>query len=139
IRNDSAMESHVLCVDLRNDERHMRIHSECRRLVDRNGIRLACDRDMAAGNLAAGAEESDVDFPERSGIEFLYQDRVTAELNGFYDRTRRTNRTQTCEWKTSPFQYAQQFSAGGAGRAHDGDVITSHEHVDCKAVREICR
>ena len=66
IRDDSAMEFHVLCVDLRNDERHMRIHSECRRLVDRNGICLACDRDMAPGHIAARAEESDVDFFERS-------------------------------------------------------------------------
>jgi lipoprotein-anchoring transpeptidase ErfK/SrfK len=60
-------------------------------------------------------------------------------LNGFPDWTDRANRTQTCDWKTSPFQYAQQFSAGGAGRAHDGDVITSHEHVDSNAVTEICR
>src|SRR6267154_1787019 len=81
IRNDSAMESHVLSVDLRNDERHMRVHAECRRLVDRNGICLARDWDIVSGNVAAGTEESDVDFPERSGIEFFYWDRVTAELN----------------------------------------------------------
>src|SRR6266852_6119885 len=113
----------------------MWIHAECRRLVDRNGICLARDRDIVSGNVAASAEESDVDFFERSGIEFFYRDRVTAELHGFSDGTRRTNRTQTCDRKTSPFQYAQQFSAGSAGRAHDGDVITSHEHVDCNAVR----
>ena len=85
IRDDSAMESHVFCVDLRNDERHMRIHSECRRFVDRNGIRLARDRDIAPGHVAARAEESDVDFFERSGIEFFDRDRVAAELNGFPD------------------------------------------------------
>ena len=70
IRDDSAMEFHVLCVDLRNDERHMRIHSECRRLVDRNGICLARDWDIASGNVAARAEESDVDFFERSASSF---------------------------------------------------------------------
>src|SRR4029077_6936188 len=104
------MESHILGIDLRNDERHMRIHPECRRLIDRNGICLARDWDMAAGNVAARAEESDVDFFERCGIEFFDLDRVTAELNGFPGRTRRTNRTQTCDRKTSSFQYAQQFS-----------------------------
>ena len=85
IRDDSAMESHVLCVDLRNDERHMRIHSECRRLVDGDGIRLARDRDIVSGNVAASAEESDVDFFERSCIELCYRNRVAAELNGFPD------------------------------------------------------
>ena len=79
------MEFHVLCVDLRNDQRHMRIHSECGRLVDRNGICLARDWDIVSGNVAARAEESDVDFFERSGIEFFDRDRVTAELNGFPD------------------------------------------------------
>ena len=53
------MESHVLCVDLRNDERHMRIHSECRRFIDCNGICLARDRDIVSGHIAAGAEEGD--------------------------------------------------------------------------------
>jgi hypothetical protein len=63
----------------------MRIHSECRRLIDRNGIGLARDWDIVSGNVAASAEESDVDFFERSGIEFFYRDRVAAELNGFPD------------------------------------------------------
>src|SRR6266404_7590112 len=85
IRDDSAMEFHILWVDLRNDERHMRVHAECRRLVDRNGICLARDRDTVSGNVATRAEESDFDFFERSGIEFFYEDRVTAELNGFPD------------------------------------------------------
>src|SRR5882724_3635752 len=85
IRDHTAMEFHVLCVDLRNDERHMRIHSERGRLVDRNRICLARDRDKLSGNVAARAEESDVDFFERSGIEFFYWDRVTAELHGFPD------------------------------------------------------
>ena len=65
IRDDSAMELHVVCVNLGNDERHMWIHSECRRLVDRNRIRLARDWDKVSGNVAARAEESDVDFFER--------------------------------------------------------------------------
>src|SRR6476646_9916222 len=85
ICDDSAMDSHILCMDLRNDERHMRIHSKCRRLVDRDGICLARDRDIVSGNVAARAEKSYVDFFERRGIEFFYWDRVTAELNGFPD------------------------------------------------------
>jgi len=44
----------------------MRIHSECRRFVDRDGISLARDWDIGSGNVAARAEESDVDFLERS-------------------------------------------------------------------------
>ena len=76
---------HVVCVDLRNDQRHVRIHSESRRLVDRDGISLARDRDKVSRNVAARAEEGDVDFLKRSGIEFLYRDRLTAELNGFPD------------------------------------------------------
>src|SRR5580765_3238465 len=85
IGDHSAMELNVVRVDLRNDKRHMRIHSECRRLVDRNGICLARDRHMTAGHVAAGTEESDVDFFERSGVKFFDRDRVTAELNGFPD------------------------------------------------------
>jgi hypothetical protein len=63
----------------------MRIHSECRRFVDRNGICLACDRNILSGHVAARAEESDIDFFERSSIEFFHRDRITAELNGFPD------------------------------------------------------
>src|ERR687892_551286 len=85
IRDDSAMEPHVPSVDLGNDKRHMRIHSECRGLIDRNGICLARDWDIVSGNLAARAEENDVDLFERSGIELFYWDRVTAELNGSPD------------------------------------------------------
>ena len=101
------MKSHVLGVDLRNDKWHMRIHSECGGLIDHDGICLARDWDEGSGNVAARAEESDVDFFERSAIEFFDRDRLTAELNRFPDGTRRTNRTQTCDRKTSPFQYAQ--------------------------------
>src|SRR5215472_9661154 len=101
------MNFHVLCVDLRNHERHMRIHSECRRLVDRDGICLARDGDKPSRDVAARTEESNVDFVERSGVEFSDRDRVSAELNRFPDRTRGTNWTQTCDRKTSAFQYAQ--------------------------------
>ena len=83
IRDDTAMELHVPWVNLGNDERHMRIHSECGGLVDRNRICLARDWDIVSRNVAARAEESDVDFFERSGIEFFYRDRVTAELHRF--------------------------------------------------------
>src|SRR5262249_39073238 len=85
IRDDSTMKLHVVWVDLGNHERDMRIHSECRRLVDRDRIRLARDWDESSGNIAARAEERDVDFFERFGVEFFYQDRVAAELNGFPD------------------------------------------------------
>ena len=79
------MEFHVVGVDLRNDERHLRIHSECRRFVDRNRIGLTRDRNMASGDIAARAEERDVDFVEGSGIEFFDGDGIAAELNEFPD------------------------------------------------------
>src|SRR5215831_17641957 len=85
ICDDPAMKFHVLCVDLRNDERHMRIHSECRRLVDRDGISLARDWDIGSGNVAARAEESDIDFFKRSSFKLFNRDRVTTELNRFPD------------------------------------------------------
>src|SRR5262249_4350250 len=98
-----------------------------RRFVDCDGISLARDRDIFSRNVTASAEESDVDFLERIGAEFFYRDRLATELNRFSNGTGRTNRTQSCDGKTSAFQYTQQLSAGGTGRASDGDVITSHE------------
>ena len=53
--------------------------------------------------------------------------------------TCRTDGTQSCHRKISPFEHAQQFATSGAGRAHNGDVITSHEHRDCNAVTGFCR
>src|SRR5262245_1316280 len=98
---------HVVSVDFGNDQRHVRIHSECRRFVECNGICLARDWDKASRNIATRAEESDVDFLERFGVEFLYRDRVTAEPERFPDRPLRANQTQICDRKISALQYAQ--------------------------------
>src|SRR5262245_27548274 len=127
ICDDSSMIFHIICVDLGDDEWHMRIHSECRRFVDRDGFSLARDWDIFSPNVPAGAEENDIDFLERLGAEFFYRDCIATELDGFSNGTGRTNWTQTCHRKTSAFQYTQQLSASGPGRTDDGDVITSHE------------
>src|SRR5262245_17002530 len=98
---------HVVSVDFGNDQRHMGIHSERRRFIDRNGTSLARDGNKLSRNVAARAEESDVDLLKRSRVEFLYRDRFTAELDGFAHGTRRTNRAQTCDREASAFQYTQ--------------------------------
>jgi hypothetical protein len=58
------MAPHILGVDLGNYQRHMRIHPECRRVVDNNCIRLASNRHIFSRDFAAGAEKCDVDLFE---------------------------------------------------------------------------
>ena len=75
------MATHVVRVDLRNHERHMRLHSKCRRFVDGDRIRLARDRNIISGDVAARAEESDIDLVEASIVKFFYGDGFTPKWN----------------------------------------------------------
>jgi hypothetical protein len=73
--------THVVRVDFRDHERHMRLHSKCRRFVDGDRIRLARDRNIISRNIAARAEERDIDLVEGSIVKFLYGDGFTPEWN----------------------------------------------------------
>ena len=139
IRDCPAMAAHIFRVDFWNHQWHLGVHSERRRFVDRNRVRLARDRDILFGNIAIRAEKRDVDFVERSVGEFLYGNRFTAKPNRFPSRARRGEGTQICHGKISPFEYAQQLSARSASRAYDGDVIISHAHVDCNLRVTLCK
>ena len=120
------MAAHIVRVDLWNHQRHVRLHSECRGFIDRNRVRLACDRNIFFGNIAVRAKESDVDFVERPVCEFLYGNRFTTKPNRFPSRARRRERAQICHRKISPFEYAQQLSTGSSSRANNRDVIALH-------------
>ena len=93
----------VLPVDLWNDQRNVRIHSENRRVIDhgdgqfqklvavkvlRGGLlgadaraRFARNRDELPRNLSAGAEEGDVDLVEGIFAEFFHRDGFIPKLN----------------------------------------------------------
>src|SRR5262249_28658516 len=139
VRGWPGMGGEIGRVDLWNQQRQGGLHSERRRFVDRNRVGLARDRDIFFGNIAIGAEERDVDFVERPVCEFLYGNRFTAKPNRFPSRTRRGERAQIYHRKISSFEYAQQLSACSASRAYDGDVITSHAHVDCNLTLTLCK
>src|SRR4030095_383200 len=64
VRDYSAILPYVFGVDLSNHQRHMLIHPKGRRFIDRNRVRLACNRNIISGNVATRAEKSDVDFVE---------------------------------------------------------------------------
>src|SRR4029453_2441987 len=81
IRDYSAILPDVFGVDLRNHERHMRIHPKGRRFIDPNRVRLAGHRNIISGNVATRAEKGDVDFVELSITKFSHGDRFFAKTN----------------------------------------------------------
>ena len=58
------MATHILGVDFRDHQRHMRFHPENRRVVDCNCIRLTGNRNIFSRDVATGAEKDDVDLIE---------------------------------------------------------------------------
>src|SRR5437773_10474310 len=64
IREEAPMAAHILRVYLGNNQRHVRLHPENRRVVDCNGVCLAGNRNIFSRDLSARAEKGDVDLVE---------------------------------------------------------------------------
>jgi hypothetical protein len=62
--------------------------------------------------------------------ELLHSDGFVAKSNRLPGGTRRTNRPQTCHWKTPSFEHVQKILTDRASRPDDRDVITFHQQPD---------
>src|SRR6202022_3481420 len=111
IGNETAVLLYVLPIDLRNDQRNVRIHSENRRGVDYDRARFARSRDEPSGGLSARAEKCDVDLVEGVFAEFFHCNWLIAKLNVFPRGSSGREHADVRHRKISPLQNAQQLCA----------------------------
>src|SRR5690348_7400338 len=79
VGDDAAMRPHRLRIDLRNDERHLRVHAEGGGVVHDHGALLHGERRETLGSAPAGGKERDVDTAEAVLLELAYGERLVAE------------------------------------------------------------
>src|SRR4051812_36571971 len=133
IGNDSAMRWNVIRVDLRDNERDVGLHSECRRIVDHDRAGIARDGRELSGDLAAGAKKCDINFVERSFIEFLNGNRLAAKRDFLADRSRGAECANAGDWKTAPFEYREKLGPNRSSRTNNGNITIFH---NAKSERE---
>src|ERR1043166_3834062 len=131
--------AHIVSVDLWNDQRHIRLHSEDRGIVDYDRSGLARDRDPLSRCFATRAKKGDVNLIEGTFGELFDCDRIVTKANRFAGGARRANRTQARDRKTSSLEHAQKFPADGASRANDRNGIFFHRQADCTAALISCK
>jgi L,D-transpeptidase-like protein len=123
IGNDATVISHVAAIYLRNNERHVRIHAECGRVIYDDGSGRARQGNKVARDLAPRAEESDINFLERILGQLLDRNRLIAKKNFLPCGSGGANWAHARNRKAASFNYAQEFGPDRAGRADNCSMI----------------
>ncbi len=120
IGDDSLMLFDRLRIDLRDDQRDLRVHAEGRRVVhhDRTGTRR--NRSEALGLTAARREQRDMNAAEAVLRQFLHWHGFTAKRKRLARGTRRGEQPKLRERKLPSLQTLDQLNTHRAGGAHDG-------------------
>ena len=131
--------AHIVSVDLRNDQRHIGLHSEDRGIVDHDRSGRASDWNPPSRCFTPCAKKSDVDLIEGMFGESFDCDRVVTKSNRFSSGPRRGNRAQARARKTSSLEHAQKLPTDRASRAHHRNMIFFHRQADCTAALISCK
>ena len=124
IGDDPLVPFDILGVDLGHHQRHILVHAEGAGVVDHHrsgGDHRGTER---AGDVAARAEQRDVDAAER-GFGHLFDRNILAlELQRLAGRAGRSEKFQIFDGEVAFFQCLDHFDADRAGRAGDRDIVT---------------
>ena len=111
----------VAGVDLRHDERRVRIHAERGGVVDDHRAGLHGRGRETLGLRATGREQRDVDAREAFVRELTHRDVLAAEFHRLARGARGGQQAQLGQREFALLEALHQFDADGAGRAGDGD------------------
>ena len=115
-----------LRIDLRHDQRHIRLHAEARGVVDDHGAGLCRARRKHRRHLGARRRKDDVDAAEIESVEALdLEDVVLAERDLRADRARRGQCDDIVGGKFALGERGQHLASDIAGRA-DHRYLETH-------------
>src|SRR5207248_6687025 len=107
-------------VDLRDHQRHVRVHAEGRGIVDHDRAGPNGRGRELPGGAATCREQRDVDALERLFGELLDHDPLTAEVDGLAGRAGAGQRLELADRKGAPVYGGDEFGADSAGHAGNG-------------------
>ena len=138
--NDALVLTDAARVDLRDHQRHVRVHAEGGGIVDDDGAGLGGDRRIFPGNAAAGGEQRDVDAVERIRSQFLNGDGLATKAKRLARRTGARQRFQPADREPALVHGGDEFGTDGAGHAGNGNNrIVLHFHLHQKGTRQNTR
>ena len=127
VSNDVALgvPIEVFRIDLGYDQRHIRIHSEIRRIVDHDTTRLGSPGRMFGGRLGAWRKQRDIGIRKIIMLEILHrQDVVVSERDLPPDGARRCQRDHVIGGEVSLRQNFQHLAADISRRSSNGNFVT---------------
>ena len=126
VGDDALVVLHILGVDLRNDQRHIGVQTECGGVIHEGGTGCHDGRGKPLGNVVFSSTQDDVHTLKGFIAGFLYGDIFAAELHGFAGASGAGQRNQLSHGEIPLLQNFHHFTSYGAGSAQDGNSISFH-------------
>jgi len=123
------MKLDVFGVDFGDHQRNVVFHAERARIVDHHRAGLDHKRPVLAGDVAARAEERDVDSLERVVGHLFDHHILAAELHSFAGGTGGCQKFEVLDRKIPFLERLDHFDAHRAGRTCDRYIVTVR-HID---------
>ena len=117
---------HVLRIDFRDDQRHIRVHPERRGAINKHTARLDDGRGQLLRDVVLCGAQDNVDTFKCAVARFLDLDRLAAERHGLPGASGAGQRAQLRDGEAALFQDLHHFLADGARRAQDCYIIFLH-------------
>ena len=122
IRDDAFVLLHVRAIDLRDDQRHVRIHAKGARVIHHHRARLHRERRVLSRDVAACAEERHVHAGKGVVAQFLDDDFLAAKRQRLARRPRRGEQRELAHGKVSLLQRLDHFDPDSSGGTDNRDV-----------------